>query len=299
MSADDGTTVKEAPPARDGMATAKASSGSPGGGRVEDIPKQLEGINLLSALKKQVEFYFSRQNLQTDGFLVSQMNAQMCVPVSVIAQFHKIQALTSDQALIVESVKNSTVCSITPDGIKPNIKQERSTIILREIPSNTPQEKVREIFTGEGVAPIKAIRSDVGDTWFVTMDSEDNAMSTILALRGKTFDGKPIKARLKSENLLRSFFPVPTASEVQPTAAAAAAAPYAMGPGGGMPGMPYGMGAMGPMMNGPPTAYGYPGQGARGMYGGRGGGGMMMQGPGPAGGIPGRYGMQQGMQQQQ
>lgn len=99
------------------------------------------------ATGEQLEFYFSRQNLQTDGFLVSQMNAQMCVPVSVIAQFHKIQQLTSDPALIVESVKDSAVCVVTPDGLKPTIKQERNTIILREIPSETPQEKVRG---GEG-----------------------------------------------------------------------------------------------------------------------------------------------------
>lgn len=140
------------------------------------------------------------------------------------------------------------------------------------------------------MAPIKSIRSDVGDTWFVTMDSEDDALSTILALRGKTFEGKPIKARLKSENILRSFFPVPTAAEVQPTAAAAAAAPYGLGgavpglggAGGGMAGMPYGMPGMGhppPMMNGQPN-YGYPGPGTRGMYDR---GGMMMQGP--AGGM--------------
>lgn len=71
------------------------------------------------------------------------MNAQMCVPVSVIAQFHKIQQLTSDTGLIVESMKASTVCAVTPDGIKPSIKQERNTIILREIPSETSEEKVR------------------------------------------------------------------------------------------------------------------------------------------------------------
>lgn len=149
------------------------------------------------------------------------------------------------------------------------------------------RKQIRQMFTGEGVAPIRSIRSDVGDTWFITMDSEDEAFSTILALRSKNFEGKPIKARLKSENILRSFFPVPTAAEVQPTAAAAAAAPYGMGgaagsAGGVMPGMPYGMPGMGgPMMNGQPS-YGYPGPATRGMYGGR--GNMMMQG-GPAAGM--------------
>ncbi|CAM9691157.1 unnamed protein product, partial [Discosporangium mesarthrocarpum] len=282
MSADD-ASVKETPSSSpDVVQVAKGGPAGTGGPVNEEPTQSLEGKSLLSALKMQVEFYFSRQNLQTDGFLVSQMNAQMCVPVSVIAQFPKIQALTTDPTIIKDSVKDSSVCTVTPDGIKPNIKQERNTIILREIPSNTPQEKVRELFTGDGIAQIKSIRSDVGDTWFVTMDSEDDALSTILALRGKAFDGKPIKARLKSENILRSFFPVPTASEVQPTAAAAAGAagPYGMGPAG-MPGMPYGMPNMGPaMINGPPPAYGYPAQGARGMYGGRGGSPGAALGPG-------------------
>lgn len=156
------------------------------------------------------------------------------------------------------------------------------------------------------MAPIKSVRSDVGDTWFVTMDSEDDALNTILALRGKTFEGKAIKARLKSENLLRSFFPVPTAAEVQPTAAAAASGPYGLGgmggggpggAGGGMAGggMPYGMmnGMGGPMMTGQQPNYGFPGPGARGGMYGR--GSMMMQQQGGAGGGM-RFGG--GMQQQ-
>lgn len=163
--------------------------------------------------------------------------------------------------------------------------------------------KIREIFTGDGVAPIKSIRSDVGDTWFVTMDSEDDALNTILALRGKTFEGKAIKARLKSENLLRSFFPVPTAAEVQPTAAVAASAPYGLGGmggpggagGGGMAGgMPYGMmnGMGAPMMNGQPN-YGFHGPGARGGMYGRAAGMMMQQGGGGGGGMRFGGGMQQ------
>jgi hypothetical protein len=68
--------------------------------------------------------------------------------------------------------------------------------------------QVHDIFKGEGIAPIKSVRSDVGDTWFVTCASEADATSIILALRNKTFEGKPIKARLKSENILRAFFPV-------------------------------------------------------------------------------------------
>jgi hypothetical protein len=73
---------------------------------------------------------------------VSRMDAQMCVPISVIAQFAKIRALTTDEAAIAACVKSSTVCTVTPQGIRPNIKAERNTIILREIASDTPPAMV-------------------------------------------------------------------------------------------------------------------------------------------------------------
>ena len=43
-----------------------------------------EGAALTAAIKEQVEFYFSKQNVSSDAFLVSQMNAQRFVPISVV-----------------------------------------------------------------------------------------------------------------------------------------------------------------------------------------------------------------------
>jgi la-related protein 4 len=45
-----------------------------------------EGTALLAALQKQIEFYFSRENLNKDQYLVSQMDSQMFVPVVTIQQ---------------------------------------------------------------------------------------------------------------------------------------------------------------------------------------------------------------------
>ncbi|DBA00340.1 TPA: hypothetical protein N0F65_000525 [Lagenidium giganteum] len=182
------------------------------------------GNALKEAIKRQVEFYFSRTNLANDAYLVSHMNSQMYVPVEVIVNFSKIKQLTEDTQLLIESIRDSTVCSLneTNDAIKPNIKSERNTIILREIPSATKPEDVEAIF--EGCGKVTSVRSDLGDTWFATMESEEEAVKTLLALRNKTFNNAPIKARLKSENLLKSFFPTqPAAAE---NAAAALSTPY-------------------------------------------------------------------------
>ncbi|TYZ69333.1 hypothetical protein PybrP1_000107 [[Pythium] brassicae (nom. inval.)] len=179
------------------------------------------GDELKLAIKRQVEFYFSKANLATDAFLVSNMNSQMFVPVDVIVGFAKVKALTDSAALVVESVKDSKLVALnaSQDAIKPNIKSERNTIILREIPSATAPADVEAIFAGCGT--VESVRSDVGDTWFVTMASEDEAVSTLLALRSKTFNGVAIKARLKSENTLKSFYPAQVAEPISAAPGAA------------------------------------------------------------------------------
>ncbi|OQS02535.1 hypothetical protein THRCLA_05092 [Thraustotheca clavata] len=189
---------------------------------------QLVGAALNEALKKQVEFYFSKANLANDSYLVAQMNAQMYVPIDVILGFAKVKALSEDPAKIVQAIRDSQVCSLNEEqnAIKPNIKSERNTIILREIPSDTAPADVEAIFKGCGA--VTNVRSDVGDTWFVTMASEDEAVKTLLTLRSKTFNNAPIKARLKSENLFKSFFPQSTPAST-PAPAPVATSAYSVG----------------------------------------------------------------------
>ena len=45
-----------------------------------------EGEELKAAIKKQLEYYFSRENISKDAYLVSQMDSQMYVPIAVIQQ---------------------------------------------------------------------------------------------------------------------------------------------------------------------------------------------------------------------
>jgi hypothetical protein len=122
-----------------------------------------------------------------------------------------MKALTQDESVLRQALENSTITQVVGDKIKANIKSAgRSTIILREIPSDTPLEEVKEIFNYEGCKAIGAIRSDIGDSWFVAMDSEEEAKDTLfdLRLKKRTFRGQPVKARLKTETVIRSFYPL-------------------------------------------------------------------------------------------
>jgi hypothetical protein len=54
---------------------------------------------------------------------------------------------------------------VSDDGkmIKPNFKIARDTIILRDIPSATPEDEVRSIFEGENMGTVLAV-------WFAVLD---------------------------------------------------------------------------------------------------------------------------------
>ena len=64
----------------------------------------------LLALSIYSEYYFSDENLQKDFFLRNQMDEEGFVPISVIANFNRLQALTQDTELIKEVRHNKYYC---------------------------------------------------------------------------------------------------------------------------------------------------------------------------------------------
>lgn len=217
----------------------------------EEEEVKLEGEELVKAIRLQIEYYFSQQNLAADSYLVSQMNGDLFVPLSLVANFKNMKTLSMDLQLIADSVRDSdkVILDETPPTgviIKPNIKASRNTLILRDISSETKVEDVKAIFEKlEGCPVPTQVRGDINDTWFVTFDSENDCVDAHMKTLGVMFNEKPIKARVKSENLLRTFY---TPGEVPPPA----------GEGGVFPGQP-----------GSPTYYGNPPIGF--FPGGRGG----------------------------
>lgn len=146
------------------------------------------------------------------------MDANRSVPISVVMKFAKLKALTQDEAVVRQALVDSTV-TIVDNKIKANIKTAgRSTIILRDIPSDATEESVKEIFNYPGSKPIVSVRSDIGDTWFVVLETEQDAKDTLLDLKLKKrmFNGQPVKARIKTENVVRSYYPVPTIPAIAP-----------------------------------------------------------------------------------
>jgi len=177
-------------------------------------------------VRTQVEYYFSQQNLQRDTYMLSQMDPDGYIPISTVAMFKQLQKLTNGNLeLIIESVTGkigdkvdenmrSTICEVSDDlqRIKASWKRpQRTTIILREVKAGTTEADIRSLLDGTSYK-VQSVRSDVGQNWFVTMSTEDDAKDALLHLIGKTLNGESVKARLKSETL-----PMPSPRVWQPS----------------------------------------------------------------------------------
>ena len=60
---------------------------------------------LKAKLQKQLEYYFSRENLAHDAYLLTQMDADQFVPIWTIANFNQIKRLTHDIQLVTQVLR--------------------------------------------------------------------------------------------------------------------------------------------------------------------------------------------------
>eukprot|EP00092_Neocalanus_flemingeri_P019191 GFUD01020790.1.p1 GENE.GFUD01020790.1~~GFUD01020790.1.p1 ORF type:complete len:1187 (+),score=395.91 GFUD01020790.1:609-4169(+) len=104
---------------------------------------------LKNYVKHQIEYYFSKDNLQRDFFLRRKMTSDGFLPVSLIASFNRVQQLTQDITFIVASVENSDVVEVK-DGllIRPKDNPEswplKATDLNPEVPEFIPTTIVEE-----------------------------------------------------------------------------------------------------------------------------------------------------------
>jgi hypothetical protein len=81
-------------------------------------------------------------------------------------QFAKLKALTQDEAVVVEALLASSLVTLIDGRIKSNAKLGRYTIILRDIPSDAPEDEILAIFNYDSCKSITSIRSELGDNWY-------------------------------------------------------------------------------------------------------------------------------------
>lgn len=91
------------------------------------------------------EYYFSLHNLERDFFLRRKMDTQGFLPISLIASFHRVQALTMDINLIMEVISHVRLLAVCTYCLSPaytNISSSNIYISVQALKSSKEVELV-------------------------------------------------------------------------------------------------------------------------------------------------------------
>ncbi|XP_029830395.2 nascent polypeptide-associated complex subunit alpha, muscle-specific form isoform X3 [Ixodes scapularis] len=181
-----------------------AGNSSPGAAEQADVPL----AELRMMLMQQLEYYFSRENLANDTYLLSQMDSDQYVPIGTVANFNQIKRLTKNLSLIVDVLRESPNVQVDEAGEKVRPNHKRCVLILREIPESTPVKDIESLFEGEKCPQFLSCEFAHNSSWYVTFESDEDAQLAYRYLREevRSFQGKPIMARIKAKPISRASF---------------------------------------------------------------------------------------------
>jgi len=176
-----------------------------------------ESIRIKAQIIGQLEKYLSTENIKENPAVAAQV-AEGRIALKALSGV--VKDTTTDRELLLSALKESNKFMLDPTFSWVTIRKqkERNVLILREIPTETSVEDVKEIFAAFTDLPdIKNITSEIGNNWFITFDNQDDCMAAALKLstEGK-FKGEPLKVRVKA-NLKQAEQPSPFHSPGSPS----------------------------------------------------------------------------------
>ncbi|XP_031389019.1 la-related protein 1A isoform X2 [Punica granatum] len=80
------------------------------------LPPETQALK--SNIIKQIEYYFSDENLQTDHYLIALMEDEGWVPISHIAEFKRVKRMCTDIQFILYSLQSSSSVEVKGDKIR-------------------------------------------------------------------------------------------------------------------------------------------------------------------------------------
>ncbi|KZV44433.1 Lupus la ribonucleoprotein isoform 1 [Dorcoceras hygrometricum] len=75
-------------------------------------------MSLRASIVTQIEYYFSDENLQTDHYLISLMDGEGWVPISIIAGFRRIKKMNTEIPFILDALLSSETIEVQGEMIR-------------------------------------------------------------------------------------------------------------------------------------------------------------------------------------
>lgn len=120
-------------------------------------------VALRANILKQIEYYFSDENLQNDYYLISLMDDQGWVPISTIAEFKRVKRMNVEISFILDALQASETVEVQgekvrrrnewPKWIPDSLKKKSSSLVPNAVNNDDPNENNRENLDGKTELP--------------------------------------------------------------------------------------------------------------------------------------------------
>ena len=153
---------------------------------------------------------FVKDVLDTHEYFKDKMLEKLGVPFDLLSESPEVVQITANKDLVRKAVYVCKNCYLDKDlAVRPWVKPEANTLILRDMSSEIPQEQIEAIFNpnseeNKGNAemkncpPVASLRADDLNCWFITFLSEVDCKTALMCLRNVQFEGKRLSVRLKT-----------------------------------------------------------------------------------------------------
>lgn len=177
---------------------------------VTPSPANVQGLpmkELENALRRQLEYYFSSENLAKDTYLRSQMDKEQYVLIEIVANFQLIKNLTNDFDLIVNVLRHSSEVHVDDEGLRVRPLSKRCVVILRDAPEEVKEENIKKMFEMEK-CPVTLIKCEFVSAgfWYLFFASDEDAQTAFRYLKETlvTYPGtnSQIMARIKAKPIV-------------------------------------------------------------------------------------------------
>lgn len=88
--------------------------------------------SIMNALRNQINYYFSEENLSKDMFLRKKMDSQGWVAIEIIAAFNRVRMLTPDLSIIASALSSSSIIEVSSDNMFLRAKEDHEKWVLPE-----------------------------------------------------------------------------------------------------------------------------------------------------------------------
>ncbi|KAL0208466.1 hypothetical protein P9112_011053 [Eukaryota sp. TZLM1-RC] len=163
------------------------------------LPEQCQ---MLEDIQRQIEYYFSSENLARDTYLKSLMDTSGFVDLDHISSFNRVKKLSRDIHYIAQAISKSQKLQLKRVGnryaVGPRVMR-RNLIMLREVPNECTKEDVLSLFKDKSFVPLKCYLD--GICWYIKFHTVRDAQSafTFLQAPDTVLLGKPVNCILKED----------------------------------------------------------------------------------------------------